>query len=126
MVFWYGYSAFSNLQPILCLQKRIIRNIYHLPKDTNVDQLMSKNGLETVYDLLVYELLKSILTSMTTEHESQLLNEIFLKEEARKPPESLALIPITKRKSVSILLNLGYQHFLTSWILGEFLHTREI
>ena len=50
----YGCTAFSNLQPILRLQKRIIRNIYHLPKYTNVDQIMSENGLETVYELHVY------------------------------------------------------------------------
>ena len=98
----YGCTAFSNLQPILSLQKRIIRNIYHLPKYTNVDQLMSENGLETVYELHVYELLKFILKSMTTGHESQLLNEILRKEGInyglRKPPEPFALIPIIRAK----------------------------
>ena len=99
----YGCTAFSNLQPILRLPKRIIRNIYHLPKYTNVDQIMSENGLETVYELHVYELLKFILTSMTTGHESQLLNEMLRKKEGknyglRKPPETLALIPITRTK----------------------------
>ena len=61
------------------------------------------NGLETVYELHVYELLKFYLKSMTTGHESQQLNEILRKEEAiiyglRKPPESLDLIPITRTK----------------------------
>ena len=41
---------------------------------------MSENGLETVYELHVYELLKFILTSMTTGHESQLLNETLRKK----------------------------------------------
>ena len=99
----YGCTAFSNHQPILRLQKRKIRNIYHLPNYTNVDQIISEIGFDTVYELHVYELLKFILTSMTTGHESQLLNKILRKEEGinyglRKPPESLALIPITRPK----------------------------
>ena len=62
---------------------------------------MLENGLETVYELHVYELLKFILKSMTSRHESQLLNEILRKEEGInygliKPPESFALIPITR------------------------------
>ena len=64
---------------------------------------MSENGLETVYELHVYDLLKVIPTSMTTGHEGQQLNEILRKEEGmnyelREPPESLALIQITKMK----------------------------
>ena len=99
----YGCTAFSNLLPIWHLQKRIWRNIYHMPKHTNVDQVMSENGLETVYELHVDELLKFILKSMTTGHESQLLNEILRKEEGiiyglTKPPETLALIPITRTR----------------------------
>ena len=99
----YGCTAFSNLQPISRLQKRIIRNIYHLPEYTNVDQLMSENGLDTVYKLHVYELLKLIPKSKDLRTREPVVERTLRKEEGinygrRKPPESFALIPIKRTK----------------------------
>ena len=64
---------------------------------------MSENGLETVYKLHVYELLKLIPKSKDLRTREPAVERTLRKEEGinygrRKPPESFALIPIKRTK----------------------------
>ena len=47
----YGCTAYSSLQPIMRLQKRILRSIFFLSKFESVRDLMIHHGLTTVYEL---------------------------------------------------------------------------
>ena len=60
----YGCTAYSNIDPVLKIQKRIIRNIYFLPKYASGSDYMVTNELPTVCELHVYELLKFIIESI--------------------------------------------------------------
>ena len=64
----YGCTSYSNLDPVLKIQKRIVRSICFLPKYASVHQFMVENELPTVYELHVYELLKTIIGCVRSEH----------------------------------------------------------
>ena len=65
----YGCTAYSNLDPVVKIQKRSIRNIHFLPKYASVSDYMGANELPSVYELHVYELLKFIVKSIRCEHQ---------------------------------------------------------
>ena len=64
----YGCTSYSNLDPVLKIQKRIVRSICFLPKYASVHQFLVENELPTVYELHVYELLKTIIGCVRSEH----------------------------------------------------------
>ena len=75
----YACTAYSNLNEIFKVQKRIIRSICFLPKYASVSDLMYQNELATVYELNLYELLKLVLCCIRQEHLHDFLNS-FLTE----------------------------------------------
>ena len=64
----YGCTSYSNLDPVLKIQKRIVRSICFLPKYASVHQFMVENELPTVYEFHIYELLKTIIGCVRSEH----------------------------------------------------------
>ena len=72
----YGCTAYSSLEPIFRIQKRIMRNIFNLPKFASVKDLMIEHDVATVYELHVYELFKFIVDCLRQDHSVDLLNNI--------------------------------------------------
>ena len=72
----YGCTSYSQLSPVLKIQKRIIRTTFFLPKYARVSEIMLRNELPTVYELHVYELLKFTLNCFRGEHSHRSLIDL--------------------------------------------------
>ena len=59
---------YSNLQPILKMQKKIVRYIFHLSFSISVKEVMNSNKIHTVYELYLYEITKFMLKCLKNEH----------------------------------------------------------
>ena len=57
-------------------KKRIMRNIFNLPKFASVKDLMIEHDVATVYELHVYELFKFIVDCLRQDHSANILNNI--------------------------------------------------
>ena len=72
----FGCTSYSQLSPILKIQKRIIRTMFFLPKYASVSEVMLRNELPTVYELHVHELLKFTLICLRGEHSHRSMNDL--------------------------------------------------
>ena len=57
----YGCCNFSILKPICLLQKKILKFIHSRKRSDTSEDLFRQNGLLTIYELQIYELLKFVL-----------------------------------------------------------------
>ena len=71
-VLLYGCTAYSSLQPVFRIQKRIMRNIFNLPKFASVKDLIIEHAIATVYELHVYELFKFIVDCLRQDHSANI------------------------------------------------------
>ena len=76
----YGGTMYSNLQPILKMQKKIVRCIFHLRFSTSVKEVMNSNKIHTVYELYLYEITKFMLKCLKNEHCIEFLNSMITKK----------------------------------------------
>ena len=89
----YGCCSFSSLQPILRLQKKILKFTYFRKKYSNSEDIFVRNKLLTVYEFHIYELLKFVLRSVNNLHSESMLNNLFSFETSRNTRiSSLSLI----------------------------------
>ena len=59
---------YLNLDRVLKIQKRIVRSLCFLSNYASVYQFMVENELPTAYELHVYELLKTLIGCVRSEH----------------------------------------------------------
>ena len=100
----YGCTAYSNLDPVLKVQKRIIRNICFIPKYASVSDYMVANELPTVYELHFYELLKFIVKSIRCEHQYETFNSLLVPRcfgyELRSAKRNEVCVPFGKTRKL--------------------------
>ena len=72
----YGATSYRHLEPILILQKRIIRLIYFKKQRDGTATEFISNKILTVHELHIYELLKLLLKSIRNELSSSELNNL--------------------------------------------------
>ena len=75
-VLLYGCTAYLSLDPVFRIQKRIMRNIFNLPKFASVKDLMIEHDVAIVYELHVYELFKFIVDCLRQDHSVDKQNNI--------------------------------------------------
>ena len=97
----YGGTMYSNLQPILKMQKKRIRCIFHLSFSASVREVMNSNKIHTVYEFHLYEITKIILKCLKKEHCIEFLNSMITQQttscyELRVAER--AQVPITRNK----------------------------
>ncbi len=88
----YGCTNYSTLEPILIMQKKIIRIMTFAKWRESVNVTFEKYKILTVYELYIYELLKFVIRSLNKMHEDEYLNELF----AYEPPSKYATRRSTK------------------------------
>ena len=120
----YGCTSYTNLLPLLMIQKKIIRLIYFKRNFETIRDVFFDQGILTIHELHVYELLKFVLRSVSGLHSEEFLNELFKFEiptyRTRRANSELMKIPNLKTKmqrmSISYrgtkLYNLLKQNFL--------------
>ena len=75
-VLLYGCTAYSSLEPVFRIQKRIMKNIFNVPKFASVKDLMIEHDVATVYELHVYELFNFMVDCLRQDHSVDILNNI--------------------------------------------------
>ena len=120
----YGCTSYTNRLPLLMIQKKIIRLIYFKRNFETIRDVFFDQGILTIHELHVYELLKFVLRSVSGLHSEEFLNELFKFEiptyRTRRANSELMKIPNLKTKmqrmSISYrgtkLYNLLKQNFL--------------
>ena len=73
----YGCLSFNSLQPLVLLQKQILRLILFQKYTENVTQFFEKYKVLTAHKLLIYELLKFVIKSVNKMHTDTYLNKSF-------------------------------------------------
>ena len=96
----YGGTMYSNLQPILKMQKKIVRCIFHLRFSTSVKEVMNSNKIHTVYELYLYEITNFMLKCLKNEHCIEFLNSMITQKTT-----SCYELRVAERAHVSITRN---------------------
>ena len=73
----YGGTSFSFLNPILNMQRKIVRMICFKRKFDTVTKFFSDNKILTVHEQYVYDLMKFCLRSLNQKHPTCFLNFLF-------------------------------------------------
>ena len=73
----YGYVNYSTPEPLVLLQKKILRLFLFLRYTENVAHLFEKDKILTAHELHVYELLKFVIKSVNKMHTDTYLNDLF-------------------------------------------------
>ena len=73
----YGYVNYSTLEPLVLLQKKILRLILFIKYSENFAHLFEKYKISTAHELHVYELLKFMIKSVNKLHTDTYLNDLF-------------------------------------------------
>ena len=73
----YGGTRFSFLNPILNMQRKIVRMICFKRKFDTITKFFSDNKILTVHELYVYDLTRFCLRSLNQEHPTCFLNSFF-------------------------------------------------
>ena len=74
----YGCVSLNKLQPLLVLQKKILRLIHFKARDYHSAELFSNNRVLTVYEIFIYELFKFVIRSIRKENKLMTMNIIFI------------------------------------------------
>ena len=73
----YGCASYRTLEPILKMQKKILRLILILKFRQSVSEYFDILNILTVHELYVYELLKFVLRSLNKLHTDDYLNSLY-------------------------------------------------
>ena len=73
----YGCTSYTNLLPLLMIQKKIIRLIYFKGNFETIWDVFFDQGILTIHELHVYELPKFVPRSVSGLHSEEFLNEFF-------------------------------------------------
>ena len=73
----YGGTSFSFLNPILNMQRKIVRMICFKKKFDTITKFFSDNKILTVHELYVYDSMKFCLRSLNQKHTNCYLNSLF-------------------------------------------------
>ena len=71
----YGSAAKTNLAKIEIVQRRIMRAIFFKKKFESMKEIMIENGIQTVFELYVAELIKELFRQLRFEAPNQYLQE---------------------------------------------------
>ncbi len=80
----YGCASYRTLEPILIMQKKIVRVILFSKIRESVVEYFEKMKISTVHELYVYELLKFVLRSLNRLHRDEYLNNMYEFETPRR------------------------------------------
>ena len=70
----YGSAAKTNLEKIEKAQRRILRAIFFMHRTDSLNEIITKEGVLTVFELFLVELIKELFKQIRLESPSQLLD----------------------------------------------------
>ena len=98
----YGCCKYTSSLPILMMQKKILKFIYFRERHDSSDDLFIQNGILTVFELHLYELLKFSLKSVNNVNSEKYCNDMLKYEESkaatRRQRKGFLSLSLAKRK----------------------------
>ena len=98
----YGTSAKSNLRKIEMAQRRILRGIFFKKKYDSISNILRRNGVLTVFELYIVEVMKELFRQLQSKSPNLLLSNIeaTTNDKIERRSKQKNLLPLTWSRTI--------------------------